>query len=163
MSAQALPIDDLLLQLRGLMTGEPDLVANAANCAALLWQQFDDINWLGFYFMREGELVLGPFQGKPACVRIPVGRGVCGTAVASGELQSVPDVHAFPGHIACDAASRSEVVVPLFDGERVWGVLDVDSPLPDRFSEADAQYLAAAGAAFAAAQIEAGGLAALGD
>jgi GAF domain-containing protein len=137
----SLSLDDALLALQGLMAGEPDLVANAANFSALVAGQFSDINWLGFYFLREGELVLGPFQGRPACVRIPVGRGVCGTAVASGETQVVPDVHAFPGHIACDVASRSEVVVPLHRKGEIVGVLDVDSPLPDRFRPEDVQYL----------------------
>ena len=137
----SLSLDDALLALQGLMAGEPDLVANAANFSALVAGQFSDINWLGFYFLQEGELVLGPFQGRPACVRIPVGRGVCGTAVASGETQVVPDVHAFPGHIACDVASRSEVVVPLHRKGEIVGVLDVDSPLPDRFRPEDVQYL----------------------
>ena len=137
----SLSLDDALLALRGLMAGEPDLVANAANFSALVAEQFSDINWLGFYFLREGELVLGPFQGRPACVRIPVGRGVCGTAVAAGETQVVPDVHAFPGHIACDVESRSEVVVPLHRNGEIVGVLDVDSPLTDRFRPEDVQYL----------------------
>jgi GAF domain-containing protein len=138
---ETLSIEDALLALRGLMTGETDLVANAANCSALLAEQFSDINWLGFYFLQGDELVLGPFQGRPACVRIPVGRGVCGAAVASGETQVVPDVHAFPGHIACDVRSRSEVVVPLRRGSAITGVLDVDSPLPDRFRPDDVHYL----------------------
>ena len=137
----SLSLDDALLALRGLMAGEPDLVANAANFSALVAEQFSDINWLGFYLLREGELVLGPFQGRPACVRIPVGRGVCGTAVAAGETQVVPDVHAFPGHIACDVESRSEVVVPLHRNGEIVGVLDVDSPLTDRFRPEDVQYL----------------------
>lgn len=137
----SLSLDDALLALRGLMAGEPDLVANAANFSALVAEQFSDINWLGFYFLRGGELVLGPFQGRPACVRIPVGRGVCGTAVAAGETQVVPDVHAFPGHIACDVESRSEVVVPLHRNGEIVGVLDVDSPLTDRFRPEDVQYL----------------------
>lgn len=139
--AGSLSLDDALLALRGLMAGEPDLVANAANFSALVAEQLQDINWLGFYFLRDGELVLGPFQGRPACVRIAVGRGVCGTAVAAGETQVVPDVHAFPGHIACDLASRSEVVVPLRRGDEIVGVLDVDSPLPDRFGPQDVHYL----------------------
>ena len=138
---QSLSIDDALLALQGLMAGEPDLVANAANFSALLAEQFADINWLGFYFRQGDELVLGPFQGQPACVRIPVGRGVCGTAVATGEIQVVPDVHAFPGHIACDVRSRSEVVIPLGNDDGIFGVLDVDSPLPDRFRPDDVQYL----------------------
>ena len=138
---ETLSLDDALLALRGLMTGEPDLVANAANCSALLADHFSDINWLGFYFRQGDELVLGPFQGRPACVRIPVGRGVCGTAVATGETLVVPDVHAFPGPIACDSRSRSEVVIPLWCGKEVAGVLDVDSPLPDRFRPDDVQFL----------------------
>ena len=123
------------------MEGEPDLIANSANFSALLVQQLPDINWLGFYFLRGEELVLGPFQGKPACVRIPLGRGVCGIAVAEGKTQLVPDVHDFPGHIACDIASRSELVVPLHDGNEVIGVLDIDSPSTDRFSTTDVQYV----------------------
>ena len=103
------------------MQGEPDLIANSANFSALLAQQLPDINWLGFYFLQGEELVLGPFQGKPACVRIPLGRGVCGAAVAEGKTQLVPDVHGFPGHIACDIASRSELVVPLHNGNEVIG------------------------------------------
>ena len=138
---QSLSIDDALLALQGLMAGEPDLVANAANFSALLAEQFADINWLGFYFVQGDELVLGPFQGRPACVRIPVGRGVCGTAVATGDIQVVPDVHAFPGHIACDVRSRSEVVIPLAKDGGIVGVLDVDSPLPNRFRPDDVQYL----------------------
>ena len=145
---ETLSVDDALLALRGLMAGETDLVANAANCSALLAEQFSDINWLGFYFLIGDELVLGPFQGRPACVRIPVGRGVCGAAVAKGETQVVPDVHAFPGHIACDIRSRSEVVVPLRQGGVITGVLDVDSPLPDRFRPDDVQYLEAMAAEF---------------
>ena len=125
-------------QARALVAGEPDRVANAANLAALLYHALPRINWAGFYFLKGGELVLGPFQGKPACVRIPVGKGVCGAAVAEARSQLVPDVHAFPGHIACDAASRSEVVVPLRDAAGVLvGVLDVDSPEPDRFDATD--------------------------
>ena len=143
-----LTLEDAQLALRGLMAGEDDLVANAANFSALVAEQFSDINWLGFYFLKDGELVLGPFQGRPACVRIPIGRGVCGTAVSTGETQVVPDVHAFPGHIACDVRSRSEVVVPLRDGEDIMGVLDVDSPSPDRFRPEDVQYLEALAAEF---------------
>ena len=148
----SLSLDDALLALQGLMAGEPDLVANAANFSALVAGQFSDINWLGFYFLQEAELVLGPFQGRPACVRIPVGRGVCGTAVASGETQVVPDVHAVPGHIACDEASRSEVVVPLHDNGEIVGVLDIDSPLPDRFRPEDVQYLERMAAEFSRLQ-----------
>ena len=120
-----------------LTANEPDGIANMANLAALLWEALPDLNWAGFYRNVAGELVLGPFQGRPACIRIPFGKGVCGAAAASLEPQCVADVHAFPGHIACDAASRSELVVPIVaDGELV-GVLDLDSPQPSRFDEAD--------------------------
>ena len=129
---------ELADQLRGLLGDERDLTANAANMAALLMMMVPDLNWVGFYFLRtRDELVLGPFQGKPACVRIAVGRGVCGTAIAECASQVVADVHAFPGHIACDAGSASELVVPIFSGESVVGVLDFDSPLRGRFDEAD--------------------------
>ncbi|MBN7795572.1 GAF domain-containing protein [Parahaliea mediterranea] len=138
-----LPLEEARLQLRGLMAGEPDLVANAANFSAFLNEQLDNINWLGFYFLRGDELVLGPFQGRPACVRIPVGKGVCGAAVASGSTQVVADVHRFPGHIACDIRSRSEVVVPLWRAGEIVGVLDVDSPVTDRFSAAEVEYIEA--------------------
>lgn len=135
-------------QLAGLLHGETDWVANAANTSALLWHTLPQLNWVGFYFLRGGELVVGPFQGKPACVRIALGRGVCGTAAASGVTQVVPDVHAFPGHIACDAASRSEVVVPLVHAGRMVGVLDLDSPEPGRFDAADAAGLEQVAALF---------------
>jgi len=121
-------------QLAALTEGIPYEIANLANAAALLWQHLPDINWAGFYLMEDGALVLGPFQGKPACIRIAVGRGVCGTAVAQQKTQLVPDVHAFPGHIACDDASRSEIVVPIYRGGEVYGVLDIDSPYPERFT-----------------------------
>jgi len=127
----------LAQQLTGLLQGEPDAIANAANMSALLYDLLPDLNWAGFYFMRGSELVLGPFQGKVACVRIPVGRGVCGTAVERRASVMVPDVHAFPGHIACDSASRSELVVPLIRDGKVLGVLDLDSPHPARFDEDD--------------------------
>lgn len=127
----------LAQQLTGLLEGERDMIANAANMSALIYQFLPDLNWAGFYFMRRGELVLGPFQGKTACVRIAVGRGVCGTAVERRESIVVPDVHAFPGHIACDSASRSELVVPLVKDGRVLGVLDLDSPNPNRFDDED--------------------------
>ena len=130
-------------QLSALMEGERDALANLANAAALIYQALPDLNWAGFYLYKQGMLVLGPFQGLPACVRIPPGRGVCGTAALERRTQVVPDVHAFPGHIACDAASRSEIVVPLVDGERLLGVLDVDSPLPGRFDESDREGLEA--------------------
>lgn len=147
-SDQPLTLEDARLALRGLMAGEADLVANAANFSALVAEQLADINWLGFYFMKDDELVLGPFQGRPACVRIPLGQGVCGSAVASGETQVVPDVHAFPGHIACDVRSRSEVVVPLRDGNHIVGVLDVDSPSTGRFTAEDVHYLESLAAEF---------------
>ncbi|CAH2600525.1 free methionine-(R)-sulfoxide reductase [Rhodovastum atsumiense] len=129
--------DDLLSDLSGLFAGETDPIANAANAAAAIWQHVPDINWAGFYFLKGEDLVLGPFQGRPACVRIPLGRGVCGTAARRRATVVVPDVHAFPGHIACDAASRSEIVVPLLRADALLGVLDIDSPRPDRFGEAE--------------------------
>jgi len=128
-------------QLDALLTGEPNTIANLSNASALLNQFFERINWVGFYLMEDGELVLGPFQGLPACVRIPVGRGVCGTSAASKETMIVADVHAFPGHIACDAASQSEIVVPIIKNGEVIGVLDIDSPEKDRFQEEDRQGL----------------------
>ena len=128
---------ELTGQLRALLTGERDWLANLANTAALVWGSLPDLNWAGFYLWRGGELVLGPFQGKPACVRIAAGRGVCGAAVQKRRSQVVADVHEFPGHIACDAASRSELVVPLLRGEEILGVLDLDSPIPGRFDEED--------------------------
>ena len=129
--------------LRALLTGEHDLIANAANLAALLYWSLPQLNWAGFYLVepRQGDLLLGPFQGKPACVRIPIGRGVCGTAAARRETVVVPDVHAFPGHIACDSASNSEIVVPILRGDRLIGVLDLDSPVHERFDEVDARGL----------------------
>ena len=131
----------LVTQAAALLDGQRDLVANAANLSALLFHGMDDVNWVGFYFVRGGELVVGPFQGKPACVTIPLGRGVCGTAAASGKVQRVADVHAFKGHIACDADSRSEIVLPLVCGGEVRGVLDLDSPVPDRFRQHDEEML----------------------
>jgi GAF domain-containing protein len=129
--------------LRALLAGEHDLIANAANLAALLYWSLPELNWAGFYLVEpaRGDLLLGPFQGKPACVRIPVGRGVCGTAAARRETVVVPDVHAFAGHIACDSASNSEIVVPVVRGDRLIGVLDLDSPVPGRFDEEDARGL----------------------
>ncbi|HWU04093.1 MAG TPA: GAF domain-containing protein [Novosphingobium sp.] len=129
---------DLASAAAALTAGEPDAIANMANIAALIWQYLPDLNWAGFYRMVDGELVLGPFMGKPACIRIPLGRGVCGAAAASGTTQLVRDVHAFPGHIACDAASRSELVVPVAVDGRVIAVIDLDSPALARFDEADA-------------------------
>ncbi|WP_374018503.1 GAF domain-containing protein [Paenibacillus thiaminolyticus] len=130
-------------QLIALIEGEPNLIANLANASALLWQGLKDINWAGFYLMDDSkeELVLGPFQGLPACIRIPLGRGVCGTAAQERRTLVVPDVHAFPGHIACDAASRSEIVVPMMKDGRLVGVLDIDSPVTDRFQEPDREAL----------------------
>lgn len=131
---------ELQSQLSALLSGENDPIANAANTSALIFQMLPDLNWAGFYFLhKEDELLLGPFQGKPACVRIAVGRGVCGTAVERSQSIVVDDVHAFPGHIACDAASRSELVVPLFRDGQVFGVIDLDSPSPGRFDAADQQ------------------------
>jgi GAF domain-containing protein len=125
-------------QLDGLLHGESDMIANAANTSALIYQMLPQLNWAGFYFLKSAdELVLGPFQGKPACVRIAVGRGVCGTAVAKAQSILVEDVHLFPGHIACDGASRSELVVPLRRGGRILGVLDLDSPVASRFDAED--------------------------
>jgi L-methionine (R)-S-oxide reductase len=121
----------------GLFADERDPIANAANLSALIFHSLPDLNWAGFYFLKGGTLVLGPFQGQPACVRIPLGQGVCGTAAARRESVVVPDVQAFPGHIACDAASRSELVVPLSSGDGLAGVLDLDSPLQARFDEED--------------------------
>ncbi len=132
---------ELLPQLHSLVEGEPDLVANLANLSAALMQGLEAASWVGFYILRGGELVLGPFQGKVACVRIALGRGVCGTAAAERRTIVVPDVHAFPGHIACDPDSRSEIVVPLVRGGDLLGVLDVDSNRPDAFDDADAARL----------------------
>jgi len=126
----------LVVQLLSLLKGEHDFIANAANFSALLFNSLPNVNWAGFYFLRGDELVLGPFQGNPACVRIPMGQGVCGVAAQQLETIIVPNVHEFPGHIACDVASNSEIVVPLFDGERLLGVLDLDSP---KFARFDAQ------------------------
>lgn len=157
--AQPIPRDDtrgfygeLLAQARGLFAGERDAIANAANLSALIFDLVADLNWAGFYFLKENnELVLGPFQGKVACVRIPSGRGVCGAAVAARAAQVVPDVHAFPGHIACDAASRSELVVPLIRAGAVLGVLDLDSPTPGRFDAQDQAGFEALAALYVAA------------
>ena len=128
---------ELAAELDGLLTGELDVVANAANAVAAIYHALPELNWAGFYFLRGDELVLGPFQGRPACVRIPIGKGVCGTAAAERRTMVVPDVEAFPGHIACDTASRSELVVPLFAGQGLLGVLDLDSPIVGRFDTAD--------------------------
>ncbi|QGB29542.1 GAF domain-containing protein [Bordetella parapertussis] len=128
---------ELAAQARALLAGEHDRIANAANFSALVYQALPDINWAGFYFHDGQELVLGPFQGKPACVRIALSRGVCGAAASQRRTQVVPDVHAFPGYIACDAASRAEIVVPLLHKGSLLGVWDVDSPLPGRFDDED--------------------------
>jgi len=127
----------LISQVRALTENVPHTVANLANTAAVIWQEMDNINWAGFYFMESGKLVLGPFQGKPACIEIPVGKGVCGTAVKEEKTILVEDVHAFPGHIACDSASNSEIVVPIFKNGKVYGVLDIDSPYFARFTQED--------------------------
>jgi GAF domain-containing protein len=128
---------DLLNAVEGLTADEPDAVANMANVAALIWETLPDLNWAGFYRNVDGELVLGPFQGRPACIRIPFGKGVCGAAAETLQVQRVEDVHAFPGHIACDAASVSELVVPIVREGKLVAVLDLDSPTPARFSEED--------------------------
>ena len=129
--------DMLAAQLTALTDDVPYEIANLSNASALLWENLPDINWAGFYKMADGALVLYPFQGKPACIRIPVGRGVCGTAVAEGKTQLVYDVHQFPGHIACDSASNSEIVLPIHVKGKIWGVLDIDSPCIGRFTEED--------------------------
>ena len=128
-------------QVRALTENVPHVIANLANTSAAIWDSLEDINWAGFYIMEEGKLVLGPFQGKPACIEIGVGRGVCGTAVAERKTQLVEDVHQFPGHIACDSASNSEIVVPIFKDGAVWGVLDIDSPKLRRFTQVDREGL----------------------
>jgi GAF domain-containing protein len=135
--------EHLVGQANALFEGEHDYVANAANLSALLFHSLEYLNWAGFYFLKEEGLVLGPFQGKPACVRIAVGKGVCGTAAELRQTMVVPDVEKFPGHIACDSASRSEIVVPLIRFDRVIGVIDLDSPLPSRFDEEDRRGLEA--------------------
>ncbi len=128
---------DLAEAAAAIVSGEPDQIANMANVAALIWQAVPDLNWAGFYRVVDGELVLGPFQGKPACIRIPLGKGVCGTAAATATTQLVVDVHAFPGHIACDAASESELVIPVINNGTVVAVLDLDSPIAGRFTLRD--------------------------
>jgi L-methionine (R)-S-oxide reductase len=138
---QAALHSELIQQARALLQGERDLTANAANLAALIFHALPDLNWAGFYWMKAGELVLGPFQGKPACVRIALGKGVCGTAARERRTVIVPDVHEFPGHIACDSASRSELVIPVSHQGALIGVLDLDSPLLRRFDESDARAL----------------------
>ena len=127
----------LSAQAEALLSVQSNRIANAANLSALLFLELQDVNWVGFYFLHDKTLILGPFQGKPACAEIPLGQGVCGTAAASGKIQRVANVHEFPGHIACDAASESELVVPLFKDNKLIGVLDIDSQLQDRFDEND--------------------------
>lgn len=130
--------DQLAAQISSLLAGERDLISNAANFASLIFHSLPDLNWAGFYFLKNDELVLGPFQGRPACVRIALGQGVCGTAALKRVTTIVPNVHEFPGHIACDSASNSEIVIPLMKGERLIGVLDLDSPVIGRFDDEDA-------------------------
>lgn len=127
----------LARELRAVTDGVPCRLANLANGVAVLWQRLEDINWAGFYRLEGETLALGPFQGKPACIFIPLGKGVCGTAAQAGRTVRVEDVHAFPGHIACDSASNSEIVLPLYRGGALWGVLDIDSPTPGRFTPED--------------------------
>ncbi len=140
-SAKSERYANLVAQLRSLLKDEYNFVANTANFSSLVYNALPDVNWAGFYLLQDHELVLGPFQGKPACVRIPLGKGVCGFAAKQCETVIVPDVSEFPGHIACDPASKSEIVIPLFDGERVLGVLDVDSATLGRFDDQDAEGL----------------------
>lgn len=137
MSVKKQLYQDLAAQAQALMSGESNLIANLANLSALLFNHLPDVNWAGFYLYDGNELVLGPFQGQPACIRIPMNKGVCGTAAATGETLVVEDVHAFSGHIACDAASNSEIVVPIFDKDELIGVLDIDSPSLKRFNSED--------------------------
>lgn len=127
--------------MKSLIEGEPDLIANLANVSALLFNGLDDVNWAGFYLFKDDQLVLGPFQGQPACIRIPLGKGVCGTAAATKTVQRIDDVHTFDGHIACDAASNSEIVIPIIIHNKLVGVLDIDSPIYSRFDEQDEQGL----------------------
>ena len=135
--------ETLIAQVKALTEGIPYPIANLANTAAAIWQNLDRLNWAGFYLMEDGALVLGPFQGKPACIRIPVGKGVCGTAVQENRTILVEDVHQFPGHIACDCASNSEIVVPIYKNGQIYGVLDLDSPYFARFTEEDQKGLEA--------------------
>ena len=137
--------DKLCSELRALTADVPHRIANLANASALIFDRLEDLNWAGFYLLEGENLVLGPFQGKPACIEIPLGKGVCGTAVQEGKSQLVPDVHLFPGHIACDSASNSEIVVPLWVRGKIAGVLDIDSPWPGRFTEEDQAGLERAG------------------
>jgi GAF domain-containing protein len=148
MTLAALADGDLLAELRALLAGEPDPIANAANISALIFNRLPQLNWVGFYFLRGGVLVLGPFQGQPACTRIKLGQGVCGTAAERNETILVPDVHAFEGHIVCDTASLSEIVVPFSVAGQFSGVLDVDSPVPNRFGVAEQALLEAVAALY---------------
>jgi len=149
-SSKPLLYAELARAVRSLIEGETDLIANLANTSALIFEALPDVNWVGFYLLKGGELVVGPFQGKIACVRIPLGKGVCGTAAANGHSLLVPDVHAFPGHIACDTASNAEVVVPLIHRGELLGILDVDSPTRGRFDEEDRAGLEAVAASLLA-------------
>ncbi|WP_105614101.1 GAF domain-containing protein [Vallitalea okinawensis] len=133
--------EQLILRIKGIMEGERDTIANLANVASVLYNQLEEINWAGFYLHKEDQLILGPFQGKSACIRIPLGRGVCGTAAKDKVTMLVKDVHEFPGHIACDAASRSEIVVPMVKEGVLLGILDIDSPVVQRFDERDQKYM----------------------
>jgi len=133
---------EMLEQAAALLSGQNDLVANAANLSSFLFYALEDVNWVGFYFLKNGRLLVGPFQGKPACVSIPLGKGVCGKAAQTRTIQRIEDVHAFEGHIACDAESRSEIVLPLIKGGELLGVLDLDSPVENRFDEHDERFLA---------------------
>ena len=146
--------NQLLAQLAALLQGEADVVANMANMAAVLYHNLPQLNWAGFYVRRGDELVLGPFQGQPACVRLKRGRGVCWAAVEKRETLIVPDVHAFAGHIACDSASQSEIVVPIFKDGEIWGVLDIDSPVKARFTQEDKDFLEQAVKLFATGEFE---------
>ncbi len=147
---KAADYSSLAAELSGLLAGETDGIANAANTSALLFEVLPDVNWAGFYLLRDGELVVGPFQGRPACVRIAIGMGVCGAAAARRETLVVPDVERFPGHITCDAASRSEIVIPLIRQDALLGVLDIDSPKLNRFDEHDRRGLERLAAIFVA-------------
>jgi GAF domain-containing protein len=151
MSIASVQDDDLVSELRALLAGEPDPIANAANTSALVFARLPRLNWVGFYFLQGETLVLGPFQGQPACTRIKLGQGVCGTAAARHETIVVPDVHEFPGHIACDSASLSEIVVPLTIAGKLHGVLDIDSPEHNRFSESDQALIEAVASLYAEA------------
>jgi GAF domain-containing protein len=133
--------EELLAQAAALLSGQNDLVANAANLSSFLFYSLEEVNWVGFYFLKNNELLVGPFQGRPACVSIPLGKGVCGKAAETCSVQRIADVHAFDGHIACDSASRSEIVLPLIKGGELIGVLDLDSPVENRFDEEDERFL----------------------